>query len=156
MFSRFLALLGFLIMILKTIMFDLWIFIHKIKRCFFMENRKNVKNGYPKILRKIQFCEFRSIKNSFWSIECSFQLIEEESITDRFRQKLYDEILHCLDQLRIPFDRLNVIFDQSNRNQESIKWGNDFVMNFFIFSIDREKGSTNRRHWILNFHLLFD
>ena len=64
-----------------------------------MENRKNVKNGYPKILRKIQFCEFRSIKNSFWLIECSFQLIEEESITDRFRQKLYDEILHCLDQL---------------------------------------------------------
>ena len=90
-----------------------------------MENRKNVKNGYPKILRKIQFCEFRSIKNSFWSIECSIQLIEEESITDRFRQKLYDEILHCLDQLRILFDWSNVLFDRSNRN-----W---VVMYFFIF-----------------------
>ena len=95
MFSRFLALLGFLIMILKTLMFDLWIFIHKIKKCFLWKIAKTIKNGCWKILKKFSYASFD------WS--------------------------------RIPFDRLNVNFDQSKRNQESIERGRSFVMNFFIF-----------------------
>ena len=95
MFSRFLALLGFLIMIFKTLMFDLWIFIHKIKKCFLWKIAKTIKNGCWKILKKFSYASFD------WS--------------------------------RIPFDRLNVNFDQSKRNQESIERGRSFVMNFFIF-----------------------
>ena len=40
-FQGFLALLGFLIMILKTLMFNMWIFIHRIKRCFW--SKKTMK-----------------------------------------------------------------------------------------------------------------
>ena len=141
MFSKFLALLWFLILILKALMFDLWIFIHKIKRCFWWKNNEEVKNGYQKILRKIQFCKFGLIENSFRSIKCSFRLIEEESRTGRFRLKLYDEILHCLDQLRILFDWSNVLFDWSNRN-----W---VVMYFFIF-FDRSWKRFDRLK-VLNF-----
>ena len=173
-FSKFLALLWFLIMILKTLMFDLWIFIHKIKRCFWWKIAKTVKNGCWKILKssvmRVSRMYFlidqggiknwstqletlwwnsslsRSIENSFRSIECFLRLIKEESRIDQFRQKLYDEILQCLDQLRIPFNRFNVLFDWSNSNQESIEWDNDFVMYFFIFLIDWGKGLTDWRH----------
>ena len=58
MFSRFLALLGFLIMILKTIMFDLWIFIHKIKRCFLWKTGKTSKTVTRKFWEKFSFASF--------------------------------------------------------------------------------------------------
>ena len=98
-----------------------------------MENSKKLSKMVVGKFWKIQLCEFRLIGNSFRSIECTFRLIEEESRTDRVRQKLYDEILHCLDRSRIPFDRSNVIFNRLNRNQELIERGSGFVMNFFIF-----------------------
>ena len=147
MFSKFLALLWFLILILKNLMFDLWIFIHKIKRCFWWKIAKTVKNGCWKILEKFNYM-------SCW--KCTFWSIEEESRTNWVRQKLYDEILRCLDRLRIPFNWSNVNFNRSNRNQESFEWGRNFVMNFFLFQSIWVIGSTNQRHWILNFHLLFD
>ena len=43
-FQGFLALLWFLILILKALMFDPWIFIHKIKRCFWWKIAKTVEN----------------------------------------------------------------------------------------------------------------
>ena len=58
MFSRFLALLGFLIMILKTIMFDLWIFIHKIKRCFLWKTGKTSKTVTRKFWENFSFASF--------------------------------------------------------------------------------------------------
>ena len=82
---------------------------------------------------KIQLCKFQLIGNSFCSIKCTFRFIEEESRTDQVKQKLHDEILHCLDWLRVPLDRSNVNFDRSNRHRESIEQGRTFVMNFFIF-----------------------
>ena len=111
------------------------------------------KTVSKKILRKIQFYEFGLIENSFRSIECFLRLIKEESRIDQFRQKLYDEILQCLDQLRIPFNRFNVLFDWSNSNQESIEWDNDFVMYFFIF-FDRLRKRFNRSK-ALNFEFFF-
>ena len=93
MFSKFLALLWFLILILKTLMFDLWIFIHKIKRCFWWKIAKTVKNGCWKILEKFNY---------------------------------------------ISFDRSNVLFDRSKRNQEPIESGRNSMMKFFVVSIDWE------------------
>ena len=101
MFSRFLALLGFLIMILKTIMFDLWIFIHKIKRCFFLwKTGKTSKTVTQKFWEKFSFASF--------------------------------------DRSRIPFDRLNVLFNWSKRNRESIDSSRNSMMKFFIVSINWE------------------
>ena len=58
MFSKLLVLLWFLILILKTLMFDLWIFIHKIKRCFWWKIAKTVKNSWWKILKKFNYMSF--------------------------------------------------------------------------------------------------
>ena len=65
MFSKLLVLLWFLILILKTLMFDLWIFIHKIKRCFWWKIAKNCQKQLMENSEKIQLYEFRSIRNSF-------------------------------------------------------------------------------------------
>ena len=45
---------------------------------------------------------------------------------------------------RIHFDRPDLSFGQSNRNQESIESSRNLIMNFFSFSIDREFLSINR------------
>ena len=45
-------------MILKTIMFDLWIFIHKIKRCFLWKTGKTSKTVTRKFWEKFSFASF--------------------------------------------------------------------------------------------------
>ena len=44
-----------------------------------LETSSNFLNSDLKILQKIQFFEFQSIKSSFWSIKCFFWSIEQES-----------------------------------------------------------------------------
>ena len=57
-FQGFLALLGFLIMILKTLMFDLWIFIHKFKRCFWWKIAKNCQKRLLENSKKFSYASF--------------------------------------------------------------------------------------------------
>ena len=45
-------------MILKTIIFDLWIFIHKIKRCFLWKTGKTSKTVTRKFWEKFSFASF--------------------------------------------------------------------------------------------------
>ena len=79
-----------------------------------MENSKNVKNGYLKISKKIQFCEFQSIDWEFFSIDRMF------------------------------------LFDWSKRNREPIDSGRNFMMKFFIVSIDREFLTINQMLFSIN------
>ena len=48
------------------------------------------------------------------------------------------------DRLRIPFDRLNVLFDWSKRNRQLIDLSRNSMMKFFVVSIDREFLSIDR------------
>ena len=57
-FQGFLALLGFLIMILKTLMFDLWILIHKFKRCFWWKIAKNCQKWLLENSEKFSYASF--------------------------------------------------------------------------------------------------
>ena len=51
-----------------------------------------------KFFKKFSFASFNQLRIPFDQSNVSFQLTEEKLRTDRFRQKLYDEILHCLNR----------------------------------------------------------
>ena len=57
----------------------------------------NVQNNYQKILQKFSFHESRSIEMNQVSIESSFRSIEQESSTNRNRQRLQYNFLHHFD-----------------------------------------------------------
>ena len=110
-FQGFLALLGFLIMILKTLMFNLWIFIHRIKRCFW--SKKTMKMS-------------KTITWKFW---------------EKFSFASFDQSRILFNRLNVPFDWLKRNWEpiESGRNSMLkffivlIDWGRSFMMNFFIF-----------------------
>ena len=54
-------------------------------------------------------------------------------------------------QSRVPFDRSNTLFDQSNRNRIAIESFRDSKIIFFIISIDRAKVSTDPKSFSSNF-----
>ena len=111
----------------------------------------NVKNSYWKNLKKLQFLEFRSIKNSLRLIECPFRSIKQELRIDRVNPRLCDNFLQFFDRSKIPFDRSDLPFDWLNMNRESIESSRNFEMNLLNILIDREIPSIDRMNCFLKF-----
>ena len=84
-------------------------------------------------------CESSFIKSKgvFW-----WKIVKtSKAVTRKFWEKFN---FASFNQLRIPFDWSNVLFDWSKRNQEPIDLGRNTMMKFFIVSIDREFLSIDR------------
>ena len=59
----------------------------------------------------------------------------------------------CLDRSRGIECQSKNLFDWSNKDRTPIETSRNSRIIFLIILINREKGSTNRKTWILNFHL---
>ena len=81
-----------------------------------------------------------------------FTMLESFSNVQNSYQKFYKKFnFTCLDRLRVPFDWLNALFDQSNKNRAPIKPGRDSRTILLITSINWGKTSTVPKYWISNF-----
>ena len=84
-------------------------------------------------------CESSFIKSKgvFW-----WKIVKtSKAVTRKFWKNL---VFASFDRSIIPFNRSNVLFDWSKRNWESIEPGRNFMMKFFIVSIDWEFLSIDR------------
>ena len=84
-------------------------------------------------------CESSFIKSKgvFW-----WKIVKtSKAVTKKFWEKFS---FVSFDQLRIPFNWLNVFFHWSKRNREPIDLGRNTMMKFFIVSIDWEFLSIDR------------
>ena len=64
-----------------------------------------------------------------------------------------NSVFTTFDRSRVPFDWSNALFDWLNRNQASIEIGKNSKIDFLTISINWAKVLTDRKYWILNFHL---
>ena len=138
-FSKFLALLWFLILIFKTLIFDLWIFIHKIKRCFWWKIAKIVKNGWWKILKKLSYMSFDRLGIPFdssnvlfnWSKRNRKPIESGRNSMMKFFTVLIDQEFLSTDRMLISINRTG-IENQSN-DAEPLWW----ISSFFDWSSNR-------------------
>ena len=72
------------------------------------------------------------------------------TVTRKFCRKFS---FSSFDWSRVPFYRLNALFDWSSRNRIAIESSWDSRIIFLIILIDWAKVSIDRKYWILNFHL---
>ena len=83
-------------------------------------------------------------KSSFIKSKGVFDGSKQWRCQKRFLENTKKFSYTSFDRLGIPFNRSNVLFDQSKRNWEPIESGRSSMMKFFIVSIDREFLLTNR------------
>ena len=131
-------------MILKTIMFDLWIFIHKIKRCFFYGKQEKRQKRLPKnseknlVLRVSIDQEFLLIARMFFSIDrkgIENRLIQAETLW--WNSSLSQSIENSFRSIECYFRSIK----QESRIDRTRQWLCDeflhFSINWEFLSIDR-------------------
>ena len=121
-------------MILKTIMFDLWIFIHKIKRCFFYGKQEKRQKRLPKnseknlVLRVSIDQEFLLIARMFFSIDrkgIENRLIQAETLW--WNSSLSQSIENSFRSIECYFRSIK----QESRIDQMRQWLCDEFLHFF-------------------------
>ena len=121
-------------MILKTLMFDLWIFFHKSKRCFWWKIAKTSKTVTKKLWKNFSFASFNRSRIPFDRSNVLFDWSKRNlELIDLGRNSMMKFFIVSIDREFLSIDRMLFSIDWTGIKN----WSNEVVALWWISSFFR-------------------